>query len=209
MLYNLRPMRVEDVPQANDIDRECFPTQWPPPSYKRDLLSSRLTHYLVACEDGVSPAREQTERKVAGLRWLLRNLPPPFRNHTAPVSKQKVVGLVGLWVMADEAHITTIGVREAYRRLGLGESLLISAIELALIRNAHVVTLEVRISNTPAQALYEKYGFRKLGIRQGYYTDNREDALIMSTDTITSAPFQSQFQRLKRVHGQRWAPGQW
>lgn len=196
-------MRVEDVHQANEIDRECFPTQWPPPSYKRDLLFSRPTRYKVACENGAGPAPDR-ENSGAGLKWLWRKLWPPFNNHGASSSNPRVVGLVGLWIMVGEAHITTIGVREAYRRQGIGESLLIAAIELALMQNAQVVTLEVRVSNTAAQALYEKYGFTKVGVRRGYYTDNQEDALIMTTDTITSASFQSQFQRLKLDYSQRW-----
>jgi ribosomal-protein-alanine N-acetyltransferase len=106
--------------------------------------------------------------------------------------------------MAGEAHITTIGVRQAYQRLGIGELLLISTIDLALIRQAEVITLEVRLSNTAAQELYQKYGFTKRGVRRGYYTDNREDAVIMTTDTLTSAPFQSQFQLLKRAYAERW-----
>ena len=88
--------------------------------------------------------------------------------------------------------------------MGIGELLLISAIELALSRNAHMLTLEVRKSNMPAQALYKKYGFEEVGVRRGYYTDNREDAIIMTTDRLTSAPFQALFQRLKGKHDKRW-----
>lgn len=201
-------MRVEDISQANEIDRECFPTQWPPPSYKMDLFFSRPIHYLVACDEGASPATEQRGQARPGLGRLLRKLRHPFHADRASASNQKVVGLVGVWVMAGEAHITTIGVRAAYRKRGIGELLLISAIELALIQNARLVTLEVRASNNAAQALYEKYGFTKVGVRPGYYTDNREDAVIMSTDTITSASFQSRFQRLKRAHAERWGPAQ-
>jgi len=131
-----------------------------------------------------------------------------FYADEASPSNQRIVGLVGLRIMGDVAYIITIGVREAYRRQGIGELLLISAIDLALMRKARVATLEVRASNSAAQALYEKYGFTKTGARQGYYSDNREDAVIMTTDTITSAPFQSQFQRLKRAHAERWGPAQ-
>lgn len=208
MGYVIRPMRIEDVPQANEIDRECFPTQWPLPSYKRELLFNRLAHYLVAFEEGANPAMEQTEQRGSRLGRLLGKLRYLFYTGKASASNQWIIGLVGLWIMAGEAHITTIGVREAYRRRGIAELLLISVIELALMRHARVVTLEVRISNSAAQALYEKYGFTKSGVRPGYYSDDREDALIMTTDTITSASFQSQFQRLKRAHAERWGPAQ-
>lgn len=127
-----------------------------------------------------------------------------FYKAGASPPSQLVVGVTGFWLMAGEAHITTIGVRQAYQRLGIGELLLISTIDLALTRQAQVITLEVRLSNTAAQELYQKYGFTKRGARRCYYTDNREDAVIMTTDTLTSAPFQSQFQQLKRAYAERW-----
>jgi len=198
-------MQLADVPQATEIDRECFPTQWPPPPYTSDLLFNRLARYLVACEDETHAApmveREQRgsplDHPQAGLRHL------SYKAGASP-PRQLVVGVIGFWLMAGEAHITTIGVRQAYQRGGIGELLLISTIDLALTRQAEVITLEVRLSNVAAQELYQKYGLTKRGIRKGYYTDNREDAVIMTTDTLTSAPFQSQFQLLKRAYADRW-----
>jgi len=108
--------------------------------------------------------------------------------------------------MAGEVHITTIGVRQTYQRQGIGELLLISTIDLALMWHAEVMTLEVRLSNSAARALYEKYGFIKKGVRKGYYTNDREDAVIMTTDKLTSTSFQGQFRRLKRAHSERWGP---
>jgi ribosomal-protein-alanine N-acetyltransferase len=65
---------------------------------------------------------------------------------------------------------------------------------------ATVVTLEVRVSNSIAQNLYTKYGFNKVGVRRGYYTDNKEDAFIMTTDPINAESFQNNFQKLKETH---------
>jgi len=205
--YAIRPMRLEDVPQAIEIDRECFPTQWPPPPYKRDLLSNRLAHYLVACEEENHAApKEETEQRGSMLDHLKGRVRRFFYAEEAFSSSQRIVGVIGFWLMAGEAHITTIGVRQAYQRQGIGELLLISAIDLAMMRHAEVMTLETCLSNWAAQALYEKYSFTKRGVRRGYYTDNREDAVSMATDTLTSAPFQSQFQRLKQAHAERWGP---
>lgn len=100
--------------------------------------------------------------------------------------------------MVDEAHLTTIAIKQTYRRLGLGELLLGYSIDRAIEFNARVVTLEVRVSNTVAQKLYEKYGFINAGVRKGYYTDNGEDGIIMTTDRITTATFQYRFQSLKK-----------
>ena len=106
--------------------------------------------------------------------------------------------------MADEAHITNIAMRESYRRRGVGELLLISIIDLSTELNARFITLEVRVSNTTAQSLYHKYGFNQAGLRRGYYTDDGEDAILMTTENITLAPFQAQFQQLKQAHSKKW-----
>lgn len=91
----------------------------------------------------------------------------------------KPVAYAGMWTIVDEAHITNIAVRTAYRGKGLGEALLLQLIQLAMECRIERMTLEVRKSNLIAQALYEKLGFEAAGIRKGYYSDNQEDAIIM------------------------------
>jgi ribosomal-protein-alanine N-acetyltransferase len=203
-------MCTDDIPQVTEIDRECFPTQWPTLSFRRDLLSNRLSHYLVVLDENNSPTElaEQSNQNIPCLdSRFSERLRRFFSSGRIPrtTTNQRIVGIVGFWIMAGEAHISTIGVRQAYRRQGIGELLLISAIELAQTLQAHVITLEVRASNSVAQALYEKLGFNKVGVRKGYDND-REDAVIMTTDHITSARFQSQFQQLKQAHIQSWGP---
>jgi len=68
---------------------------------------------------------------------------------------------------------------------------------------ARIVTLEVRISNTGAQQLYYRYGFTRVGIRKGYYTDDREDAIVMSTDNISSVSYKEQLSELKQALSNR------
>jgi ribosomal-protein-alanine N-acetyltransferase len=97
-----------------------------------------------------------------------------------------VVGFAGLWVMVDEAHVTTFAVDPRWRRRGVGERLLLGLLDIAVARRAREATLEVRLSNMPARRLYEKYGFRPVGIRPRYYSDNGEDALIMTTEALAS-----------------------
>jgi ribosomal-protein-alanine N-acetyltransferase len=116
---------------------------------------------------------------------------------------ENVVGFSGFWMMMKEAHIIAIGVRDSYRRLGIGEGLLIATVEMAQILNANVVTLEVRASNEIAQGLYKKYGFRVTGRRSRYYSSDGEDAIIMSTDNIGSPSFQVYLQGLKEVYAQK------
>ncbi len=210
MRYSVRPMCIGDVPQVSDIDRECFPTQWPMLSFRKELISNRLSHYLVVLENGTRLAEpdgmSDATGSTSGNRFPERLRRFFFADRDPePSTRERILGMVGFWTMAGEAHISTIGVRPAYRRQGLGELLLISAIELAQMLDATILTLEVRASNVPAQALYEKYGFTEVGVRKGYYSD-REDALIMTTDTISSGAFQGRFQRLRQVHVETWGP---
>jgi ribosomal-protein-alanine N-acetyltransferase len=109
-----------------------------------------------------------------------------------------LVGYGGFWLMVDEAHISTIASHADWRRRGIGELLLIAMIDGATQVGARVVTLEVRVSNTDAQALYRKYGFDVTGSRKHYYSDNREDALIMTTPLVTTSEYQLKVQGLKR-----------
>jgi len=208
--YCVRMMRREDIAQIAEIDREAFPTQWPPANYRREL-ENRLAHYIVACDE--SKKVEESEVEAApekGFPWLavkvrrLFNHNRFFGNEVPPSGKEYVVGFAGIWIVADEAHITNIAMRESYRRRGVGELLLISIIDLATELNARFITLEVRASNTAAQSLYHKYGFTQVNLRRGYYTDNGEDAILMTTENITSAPFQAQLQQLKQAHSRKW-----
>lgn len=206
MSYLVRRMRSADIPQVYAIDRECFPTQWPAVPYRSDLASNPLSHYLVVLEDlnsATEAAYDSAQSNGAtrqGFPHGLKRFFPGQKSSESP-TRQRVLGVVGFWIVAGEAHISTIAVRQAHRGLGLGELLLNSAIELAQLLNAEVVTLEVRASNTLAQRLYEKYGFTTAGRRKRYYPDN-EDAVIMSTEAITSAPFQNRFQQRKSAHAE-------
>ena len=203
-------MRQEDTAQVTEIDREAFPSQWPPPSYQQEL-KNRLAHYIVVCDEEktVEPpeVKAASEKELPGLAARLKRLFSRNRyqnNELSPPSLEYLAGFAGFWIMADEAHITSIAVRETYRRQGLGELLLLSAIDLATELKARIVTLEVRVSNASAQSLYTKCDFTQVGIRRGYYTDNREDGLLMSTKDITSAAYQAHLQQLKQIHSRKW-----
>jgi ribosomal-protein-alanine N-acetyltransferase len=206
--YAIRPMQDYDIPQAIELDHEAFPTQWPHPTYSsfKQELRNRLAHYIVASKpDHIIPQTlENREKHVSFWEKLKRFLSQDELPDIMSPSSEYVVGMVGFWLMMNEAHITTIAVREAYRQMGVGERLLISAIDRAIRLNAHIVTLEVRTSNELAQVLYQKYNFYKTGTRHRYYTDNGEDAFIMTTDILTTPAFQSQYQQLKKAYEKKW-----
>jgi ribosomal-protein-alanine N-acetyltransferase len=98
---------------------------------------------------------------------------------------ERVVGFAGVWLMVDEAHITTFGVHPTWRRQGVGRRLMVRMLELAREMRATRLTLEVRAGNAGAQALYRGFGFEVVGRRPHYYSDDGEDALVMSTPPLT------------------------
>jgi [ribosomal protein S18]-alanine N-acetyltransferase len=215
--YLIRPMTIADIPRVVEVERESFPTMWPQTAYKRELQHNKLSAYLVVSrlslesdESATGSAEGEEVTGPGGIRGLLHRLglmlsEPAVK--AGPPPGEQILGFVGLWFMVDEAHIVTIAVAESERRRGLGEMLLIAAIELAQRRNQEVVTLECRVSNVPAQTLYEKYGFRRVGLRKRYYTDNDEDALIMTTFPIQEDGFKSSFERLRSAFiARRGAP---
>ena len=205
----IRLLRREDIDQVMEIDREAFPTEWPPPNFKREL-DNRLASYIVACNAEKMPDEPEELTPQNGPRNLMSRVRSLFIRDQSPGSERSVkgreciMGFAGFWTMADEVHITSIATREAFRRQGIGELLLQSVIDMANQRAARIVTLEVRVSNTAAQQLYTKYGFNQAGLRRGYYTDNREDAAIMSTDHIASPSFQAQLNELKKAYTEKW-----
>jgi [ribosomal protein S18]-alanine N-acetyltransferase len=97
-----------------------------------------------------------------------------------------VVGYAGLMLTGDDAHVTTIAVDPVWQRHKIGTRLMLLLAREAVSRRAHNLTLEVRISNNPAQELYRQFGFRPAGIRKNYYVETNEDALVMWADEIDS-----------------------
>ena len=205
-------MEIEDIPQVADIEREAFPPPWPATNFKKDLISNDLTYYMVACAETTTDGRSTDEIKdvdidtrLSGLKlWALKFNPASLFRVRSGYQRPLIFGFIGLWFMVDEAHIANIAVSEAYRRQGIGGHLVISAIDLAIEQHAQFVTLEVRDSNEAAKALYKKYGFIEVGIRRGYYMDNKEDAVLMTADAITSKEFRANFMIVKQAYTRKW-----
>jgi ribosomal-protein-alanine N-acetyltransferase len=197
--FAIEPMRVEHIPVVSLIERESFSQPWPPQAYRKEIQNNRMAYYFVAkrvdalafepAEIGLGePAREPEPTIVDRFARIFRPPPEPVRPASQPELCQ-IVGYAGLWLMADEAHVTTIAVHPKYRGAGIGERLLLQMIDTARGVRARWLTLEVRRSNEVAQALYRKYTFKEMGVRRRYYSDNSEDALVMWTDPIDSHAF--------------------
>ncbi|MBE7710601.1 MAG: ribosomal-protein-alanine N-acetyltransferase [Cyanobacteria bacterium SIG31] len=114
--------------------------------------------------------------------------------YVARTQNGELVGYAGTWHIIDEGHITTIAVKKSHLRKHIGEAIIVKIIEDCYKNEIKYLTLEVRVSNTPAIALYTKYGFNSLGTRKGYYQDNNEDALIMWTENIFYDKFKTKFE---------------
>jgi len=213
----MRPAREEDVPGMRQAEREAFPEQWPPTRFSRELGKPH-TVYLVAVrpwtpeelagnklghrdEDGPSLA----SRVLAGLDGVARSVGlGMLREGGRSESPEYVAGFAGAWFVADEAHVVTIGARECERRRGIADLLLMGIAEAAVRLDSRHVTLEVRRSNAAALALYRKHGFREMGVRKRYYSDNGEDAAIMTTPPIQSEAYAHMQAELARDHAARW-----
>lgn len=190
----VEPMDLTDILQVLEVDRESYTLPWPASAYRREILHNRNAHYLVlrelADESGEAQGDRQTEQRP--------RLPIPFfrwtgKTETKPGRPGHIVGYAGMWLMMDEAHITTVALRVSWRGQGFGELLLASLVEAAAELGSERVTLEVRVSNEPAQSLYRKYGFSQTGRRPRYYSDNNEDAFIMTTGSIQDPAYRKQF----------------
>ena len=211
MPFAVRLLTAQDVPQSVQIERDAFPTLFPPTSFHREL-QNRLASYLVArrrnevSQNGRRSAHFVGAGKVNRGNSLVSSMLKGARHimNSRNDDADFIAGFLGTWYMEDQAHIVSVGVRSACRGSGIGELLLISAIEQAMARGSRVVTLELRASNTVARNLYGKYGFTERGIRKAYYADNREDAIIMTTDPIQQAPYDELIRERALAHQLRW-----
>ncbi|MEA2167219.1 MAG: [ribosomal protein S18]-alanine N-acetyltransferase [Chloroflexota bacterium] len=205
--YTIESMKTAHIPAVSAIEKESFTSTWPASAYRREIERNELAYYVVARRSPVAgPPRRERRFPVTGvdaldnsedslLSRLGRMIRGEARHFSADEAEEleSIVGYTGMWVMVDEAHVTTIAVDPAYRGEGIGEYLLIALIDRSMEIGINEVTLECRVSNNVAQALYRKYTFRNMGVRKHYYSDDGEDALIMTTASLYSDTFQQTF----------------
>jgi [ribosomal protein S18]-alanine N-acetyltransferase len=124
-------------------------------------------------------------------------------------TQPQMIGLACLWAILDEAHITLLAVDLPYRNQGLGQALLYALLRAAARRGLEWATLEVRLSNQTAIALYQKFGFERVGQRRGYYQDTGEDALILWRKGLQRPEFQDCLDQWQQQVNQRLAEAGW
>ena len=154
----------------------------------RDVVVSpmrkRHLRAVLAIEEQVNPKPWTLQLFQSEL--ALRETRAYFVAHT---SLRQVVGFGGLMLSLDDGHITTIGVDPAYQRRHVATRLLLVLARTAIQRSATALTLEVRLSNRPAQELYRRFGFAPVGVRKAYYQQPEEDALIMWAHDVDGAEY--------------------
>jgi ribosomal-protein-alanine N-acetyltransferase len=183
-------MQVGDVDEVMLIEHEAFSAPWSANAYRHELLKNEMAHYYVVRRQHAPAAAEPGARRSSRALW--RSLLPKSEGHppaAAPPSPP-VLAYGGFWIMVDEAHISTIATARPWRGRGIGELLLVAMLDHAQELGAEKATLEVRVSNLVAQNLYRKYAFQVEGRRRRYYSDNGEDALIMTTPPMYEEAFQ-------------------
>ena len=211
---SVRRLQTKDIDQVVAIEKEAFAPIWVSASFKRDLNNKRAS-YLVACfDDTVSPEEILTEIEPDSLEdpkqpslWsrVFGRVGLSAKVETKPEDGAfDIAGYVSVWYQGDEAHITEIAVKETLRGRGIGELLLIGSLEAAIEHGSKVMTLEARVSNFIAHRMYQKYSFKSVGIRKAYYSDNREDAVIMTTVPIDTDEYHQIFTGLQSTYQNRW-----
>lgn len=174
----LEPMAPDDIPAVIGIEQAAYTTGWPTTAFERELTVNALARYLV-----VRPGT------------------------LVEAGAHPLVAFGGLWLMVDQAHIVTIAVHPDHQRRGYGRLVLHGLVELAAASSMQSVTLEVRVSNHAARALYRTYGFYEVGLRKRYYADNHEDAIIMTTEPLDSPAYRQRLARLRAELDARFPAG--
>ncbi len=151
----LRPATPADLPQILTIEETLFPGDaWPEEAFRRQIENSAAE---VLALELVEPAGDT--------------------NHGDETPAKRLVGYVAVWLIEDLVHLMNIGVSPEMQGRGLGEYLMLRALQWARSHGAVECTLEVRVSNKQARSMYDRLGFRVEGRRRRYYMDNGEDAV--------------------------------
>jgi [ribosomal protein S18]-alanine N-acetyltransferase len=171
-------------------------------------VNARLEADVAAPEVHVVPMLRRHLRSVLRIEGIVYPRPWTLRLFLAELAMQgsrvyrvarvdnEVVGYAGLMVAAGEGHVTTLAVDPAWHRQGIGTRLLHTITSAGVARGCNDLTLEVRMSNAPAQALYRRFGFAPAGVRKGYYAEVNEDALVMWAHDVAAPDYAARLDRI-------------
>jgi ribosomal-protein-alanine N-acetyltransferase len=188
-------MRPADLPAILGIERASFASPWPARAYSYEMRNEASHYVVLRCRRAgcaqVSGTKTDSSHSAAlrkdstAERGVFGRVQRVWQRLRQAKSEQ-VIGYGGFWTSRRRAHISTLAVAPDWRSRKLGQLLLLHMLDRARAQGMTVVTLEVRVTNHVAQNLYRKCGFHRSGVQRGYYRDNGEDALLMSTSSLTS-----------------------
>ncbi len=193
ILLDLKPLTAMLLSAAVDLDRQALGGLWTLEGYRRELENSctQLLALTGAATAVTSASASETGTAIAS---------------TQP---EMLLGLGGFWAILEEAHIIVLAVHPQYQGRGLGQALLQGLLQVAHQRGLERATLEVRISNRPALALYQKFGFEIAGQRRRYYQDTGEDGLILWRSGLQTLEFSQQLTLWRQQTQTRLAQSAW
>jgi len=153
----LTPLTADLLSEAVALDQQCLGGLWTLEGYQRELDSPNSDLLVLQPQTVLQPQQ------------------------ASPNPQSSLIGIACLWAILEEAHITVLAIAPQYQRQGLGQALLFALLASAQQRGLEWATLEVRVSNVRAIALYQKFGFQEVGKRRNYYQagHQNEDALIL------------------------------
>jgi ribosomal-protein-alanine N-acetyltransferase len=205
---DIKPLTVDLLPAAVELDRLCLGGLWTLDGYRRELESPNsdllILQGIGVRNQGLGIGQQNLGIGNQGLATEKALIPTP-----QPPIPTTLLGLGCLWAIADEAHITLLLVHPDYRRQGLGQMLLIELMSSAWRRELKWATLEVRVSNQAAIALYQQFGFETAGQRKRYYQDNGEDALILWRSGLQHPEFSKTLQQWRQTAIDRLQRSNW
>ncbi|MGQ9872653.1 ribosomal protein S18-alanine N-acetyltransferase [Leptodesmis sp.] len=226
-VLELRSLTSDQIPAALELDRHALGGLWSWDGYQRELDSPN-SDLLVLKQKAesqqslvISPAslaedkgRRTNEPSIVtgkGQRMKDKELEiPHLTSHIQnPTPHFPLLALGCSWAIAEEAHITLLAVDPAYQQQGLGQAMLYALLTAAYQRQLERATLEVRISNQAALALYTKFGFREAGRRKRYYQDTGEDALVLWRGGIQHPNFPQELQQWQKRVSDRLSQARW
>jgi ribosomal-protein-alanine N-acetyltransferase len=207
----LIPLTAAQLPAIVELDRLALGGMWTLDGYQRELDSPNSDLLVLewsGSEDigGRQWAVGDEEQKLEQ-RSSDSSLPPLAPRPATP--PPPLLGIACLWAILEEAHITILAIHPDYQRQGLGQALLWAMLHSAWRRGLEWATLEVRISNQAAIALYQKFGFSEVGRRRRYYQDTGEDALILWRKDLQHPDFRQILKILQSQIGDRLCQSGW
>lgn len=182
MTVTVRPMRWWDITDVVALEQELFTDDtWSERTFWSELAQPDNRHYVVATEPGGRATEDGADSADSATDDATEGAPADTtdRAESAAVADGPVIGYAGLAVYADEGHVLTLGVRTDRQGGGLGGVLLRELLAAADRRGARRVLLEVRDGNLPAERLYLRHGFTRIGVRRRYYQPSGADAVVM------------------------------